>query len=221
MSLMRIAAGAVAVAAILGARPLVRAQAGSEKAGEKGHAPGIYLATRGDSGEQMVRIVGAQPHEVKNTGMAKMILSQGLLKGSTLVELGGPVADIRTSSTSPTFYFYFDTAAESQSADPLAALTQVMGGDAMPYGAKQAADFSLVHLTLTDGNRRANMGKIGSQGGKPKDSVDCVQERLDRGAYTLRPKKPLQPGEYAFFFVNSRPGMGGYTAWDFGVDAAK
>jgi hypothetical protein len=105
-------------------------------------------------------------------------------------------------------------------ADPTAfgQMNQMMSGDAMPQGAKTGADFQLVQLTLVSGNRQADMGKLGSQGGKLKNSIDCDQERVGSGYYRLRPKQSLKPGgEYAFFFQNSMMGAAG-TAWAFGVD---
>jgi hypothetical protein len=184
------------------------------------HAPGIYLAAPGkDGAEEQTRLVGARPHEVKTTGLGKMILTQGLLKGSMVYELAGETADVRTAAISPAFYFYFDTA--QAGSDPMAMMSQMMSGDGMPSGAKTAADFSLIRLTLTNGNRHANMGKLGSSG-KPKDTVECTQERLAQGAYRLQPKNPLPPGEYAFVFTNSMgPGGGSMSMWDFGVDIAK
>ena len=102
-------------------------------------------------------------------------------------------------------------------------MSQMMSGDSMPPGAKTGADFQLVQLTLASGNRQADMGKIGSQGGKLKNSIDCEQERVASGYYRLRPKQALKAGgEYAFFFQNSMMGAGGSgQAWAFGVDAGK
>lgn len=212
----------VLAGAMISALSAVTAQSPDQQAAAK-HPAGIYIVDSGaGSSENLVRIVGARPQEMKTTGMGKMMLTGGLLKGAMVVVLAGPTADVRVAAASPTFYFYFDSAPASPSADPMAAFSQMMGGDAMPPGAKTAADFTLVRLSLTNEGRQANLGKVGASGSKPKDSVACVQERLAQGAYRLRPKEPLQPGEYAFFFGNSMgPAAGGMTAWDFGVDAAK
>ncbi len=214
MSIKHTTVAAVVAGAILYALPVARA---GEPGGD--HAPGIYLAAPGkDGAEAQIRIVGAMPHEVKTTGLGKMMLTQGLVKGSTVYELAGETADVRSASTSPTFYFYFG--AGQSSSDPMAMMSQMMGGDVMPAGAKTAADFSMVHLTLADGNRQANMGKVGGSG-KPKDPIDCTEERLAQGEYRLQPKSPLVPGEYAFVFTNSMGAAGGMTVWDFGIDAGK
>jgi hypothetical protein len=188
-------------------------------------APGIYVATPGTSGgDELVRIPGARPEQVKTQGIGKMILSQGLLKPSMMVALAGPIADVRITTSSPVFVV---SLAESSSPSPSAPpadprtfgqMNQMMSGDAMPQGAKTGADFQLVQFTLVSGNRQADMGKVGSQGGKLKNSIDCDQERLGSGYYRLRPKQSLKPGgEYAFFFQNSMMGAVG-SAWAFGVD---
>jgi hypothetical protein len=218
MSMTRTSTAVVLASAVSVALPLAAARPAAGE--DTKHAPGIYVVTRGtDGAEEQVRLVGARPHEVKNTGLAKMMLSQGLLKGSTLVELAGTTADLHVSTSSPTFYFYFDAGSAQQGMDPMAALGQMMGGDGMPMGAKTAADFSLVHLTLSHDNRQANMGKTGST--QPKDVIECTEERLAQGVYKLQPKGELKPGEYAFFFTNSMPGAGMMQAWDFSVDATQ
>ena len=206
----------------LSAASAARLPADDEKAKP---APGIYVSTSGKSGgDQLVRIPGARPEQVKTKGIGKMILTQGLIKGSMMVALAGPVADTRITTTSPVFVVSLqEQQAPSPSAPPdFSGLTQMMSGDTMPMGAHTGADFQLVELTVTADNRQADMGKLGSQGGKLKNAVDCEQERLASGYYRLRPRQALKPGaEYAFFFQNSMQGSGTGTAWAFGVDAEK
>jgi hypothetical protein len=217
---------AVAGAGLLGTKS-ARLQA-DEKARP---APGIYVSMPGKSGgDDLVRLPGAHPEQVKTQGIGKMILTQGLVKASMMVALAGPIADFRIKDVSPTFVVSLaDSSSPSPSApppaDPNAALSQMstmMSGDVMPPGAKTGADFQLVQLTLVSGNRQADMGKLGSQGGRLKNSVDCDQERVGSGYYRLRPKQPLKAGgEYAFFFQNSMSMGNTGTAWAFGVDAGK
>lgn len=64
------------------------------------------------------------------------------------------------------------------------------------------------------------MGKVGTTS-KPKGAVECTQERLAQGAYRLQPKSPLEPGEYAFVFMNAMGAAGRMTMGDFGLDAPK
>ncbi|MGE5244071.1 MAG: hypothetical protein ACM3SQ_07580 [Betaproteobacteria bacterium] len=179
------------------------------------HQPGIYLATPGASGETLVRLRGSTP-DFKTKGMMKMMLTQGLSRGSFEADLAGPVADIRTPAGAVTFYFYFDPDAGQPNAsmDPIAAMS-AMSGDAMPPQARSAGDFALIELKTSDDKRIADMGKMGST--RPKNAVAVTVERLAQGAYKLQPKEPLRPGEYAFCFV-SGTGPGG-VLWDFGVDA--
>jgi hypothetical protein len=193
-------------------------------------APGIYLSAPGKSGgDELVRIPGARPEQVKTQGIGKMMLTQGLMKASLMVALAGPIADLRITNASPVFVVSLlesASPASPPSTDPNAVLgqfNQTMSGDTMPPGAKTGSDFQLVLLTLVSGNRQADMGKVGSQGGKLKNSIDCDQERVAAGYYRLRPKQALKAGgEYAFFYQTSM-GMGGNsgTAWAFGVDAGK
>jgi len=92
----------------------------------------------------------------------------------------------------------------------------------MPPGARTGADFTLVRLTVANNNRQADLGKLGSSGGKPKNSIECAEERVSQGVYRMRPKETLTPGEYAFFFSNSSgAASGAQGAWAFGIDAGK
>jgi hypothetical protein len=195
-------------------------------------APGIYVTMTGKSGgDELTRIPGAHPEQVKTQGLGKMILTQGLMKASMMVALAGPVADLRLTNTSPVFVVSLPESAPPPTPgapppDPatmlsqMSQMNQMMSGDTMPAGAKTGADFQLVQLTIASGNRQADMGKVGSQGGKLKNSIDCDQERVASGYYRLHPKQPLKAGgEYAFFFQNSASAGAGGSAWAFGVDA--
>jgi hypothetical protein len=187
-------------------------------------AAGIYISTPGKSGASaLVRIPGAMPQQVKTKGIGKMILTQGLLKPSMMTQLAGPIADFRIATSSPLFYVSLNAQTKTPSAsDPFAGFSGMMGGDVMPPGARTGADFSLVRLTVTSDARQADLGKVGSSGGKLKNSIECAEERVAQGEYQLRPKEPLQPGEYAFFFAGSMGAASSAgTAWPFGVDAAK
>jgi hypothetical protein len=187
-------------------------------------APGVYFEEAGKSGSAaLTRIPGGRPEQVKTKGLMKMIATQGLAKASTVVALAGTIADVRTAETAPVFIISLPEAPGSTAmpADPLAAYSQMMSGDAMPPGARTGADFQLVQLTVTADSRQAELGKVGSQGGKMKNSVDMSEERVMQGEYRLRPKQALKPGEYAFFVQNGGVNGAAATAWAFGVDAKK
>jgi len=219
----------VATAGLLGTRSRLHAD------DEAKPAPGIYVTMAGKSGgDELTRIPGAHPEQVKTQGLGKMILTQGLMKASMMVALAGPIADLRITNTSPVFVVSLPESTPPPTPgappppppDPAAMLSQMsqmnqmMSGDTMPSGAKTAADFQLVQLTVSSGNRQADMGKLGSQGGKLKNSIDCDQERVGSGYYRVHPKQPLKAGaEYAFFFQNSANAGAGGSAWAFGVDA--
>ena len=220
------------IAVVLSAGAGVLAQDGkaSESAPAK-QKPGIYVAVSGKSGgEALTKLSGSRPKEVKQSGMLKMVLTQGISKGSFRAELGGPISDVRVASA-PKFYFYFATADDKdkakQSDDPMAAAMAMMnqgGADTLPADAKTAGDFTLVRFTLNkSNNREAEVGKMSATGSSDsKDAVACTSERLAQGQYVLTPKEPLKPGEYAFYF-SSNGGAGGggastTTMWDFGID---
>ena len=170
----------VAVAGLLGTRGRLRADDTAKP------APGIYVMTTGKSGgDELLRIPGARPEQVKTQGLGKMMLTQGLMKASTIVAFAGPIADFRIANTSPVFVVSLPENTPAPSAPPSAPpdpttaysqMSQMMSGDQMPTGAKTGADFQLVQLTLVSGNRQADMGKVGSQGGKLKNSIECDQD---------------------------------------------
>jgi hypothetical protein len=200
---------------------------GSESAPAK-QKPGIYLAAPGKGGaEALTKLSGSRPKEVKQTGMLKMVLSQGIAKGSFRAELGGPISDVRVTGA-PKFYFYFETAADKDAKakpdDPMAAAMAMMGqggADSLPADAKTAGDFTLVRFTLNKaGNREAEVGKMSAGGtSESRDAITCTSERLASGQYVLTPKEPLKPGEYAFYYAAAASGGAGTTTmWDFGID---
>lgn len=216
------------LAVVLGTGAMVLAQDG--KAAESAPAkqkPGIYVAAPGKGGaEALTKLVGGRPKEVKQSGMLKMVLTQGISKGSFRAELGGPISDVRVTG-SPKFYFYFETAADKDKAkpdDPMAAAMAAMGnmgGDSLPADAKTAGDFTLVKFTLNkSNNREAEVGKMSAGGtSESRDAVTCTSERLAQGQYVLTPKEPLKPGEYAFYYAAAAGGGAGTTTmWDFGID---
>jgi hypothetical protein len=216
------------IAVVLGAGAGVLAQ-GSESAPAK-QKPGIYVAAPGKGGaDALTKLSGSRPKEVKQTGMLKMVLSQGIAKGSFRAELGGPISDVRVAGAAK-FYFYFATADDKDKAkssdDPMAAAMAMMnqgGTDSLPADAKTAGDFTLVRFTLNkSNNREAEVGKMSATGSsESRDAIACTSERLAQGQYVLTPKEPLKPGEYAFYFSSNAGGGGGAattTMWDFGID---
>ena len=218
------------IAVVLSAGAAVLAQ-GSESAPAK-QKPGIYVAAPGKGGaETLTKLSGSRPKEVKSSGMLKMVLSQGIAKGSFRAELGGPISDVRITG-SPKFYFYFATADDKDkekakaSDDPMAAAMAMMnqgGADSLPPDAKTAGEFTLVRFTLNkSNNREAEVGKMAATGtSESRDAIACTSERLAQGQYVLTSKEPLKPGEDAFYYASAGSGGGGAGTtimWDFGID---
>lgn len=174
------------------------------------HDPGIYVAAQNAGGqEELTRLHSGHTQNMQTHGVGKSMLTQGITKPTMSIDLSGKSAEVRTSTT-PVFYFYVDT--RPPSSDPSAGFAQMMGGDSMPMGVKDPNDFALVPTSVTEDGRHIDLGKMGSK--KPKDAVDMVVERLEPGAFRLKPKKPLLPGEYAFVFAGGMANQ----AWEVGVD---
>lgn len=86
-------------------------------------------------------------------------------------------------------------------------------------------------MTSKSSGRQLIVGEAGvfggSSGARSKDTEDIKIDRIAGGIYRVRPLRPLEPGEYCFFYaggVNSLgaggPQMGGAAAgrlFDFGI----
>jgi hypothetical protein len=93
-------------------------------------------------------------------------------------------------------------------------------GEGMPYGSTNAAEFVLVRLK-TAGDSRLLVTPQGDQGGHaeiPKEAVPLNVEASGPRAFSVHPKTPLTPGEYAFYWNSGGRGFGGQI-WDFGIDS--
>jgi hypothetical protein len=94
-------------------------------------------------------------------------------------------------------------------------MASMNGGDgSIPSMAKGPQDFALVKLTVANEGREAQFGSPGAS--HAKDAVDFTVEKLVPGAFRVKPRHPLAPGEYAFYMRMGNAPMG--QAWDFGVD---
>jgi hypothetical protein len=187
-------------------------------------SPGIYLEKPGPIGDDArVKLHAVIVQQVKQTGLAKMMVSQGFAKGGMVGVIGGASASVRAPGGDIAFYFSLDPQAGSRSRQmSMEEAMKMMDGDSMPPNVRSAEEFVLLHMTPKDDTRQAQLGTVGGIGGrgggmgKSKDAVPCSVEKLGDGAFRVRPKEPLAPGEYAFTLTAQ--GQGGQL-WDFGVDA--
>jgi len=183
----------------------------------QGQAPpqsGIYVEA--GAGQAEVRLPGAALEDLKATGMGKSMLTMGLSKPKMKAAISGVKADTRVTGD-VTFRFQF--AQRGGAATPemsMADMMAMMGGDGgIPSMVKGPQDIILVKLSVGDERRDVELGTAG--GGRPKDAVQFTAERIGAGAFRVKPKEPLAPGEYVFYAHQNGQPMG--AAWDFGVDA--
>lgn len=62
------------------------------------------------------------------------------------------------------------------------------------------------------------VGVTSTQGVRAKDRVDVEAERDANGYYRVRPRRPLEPGEYGFIRTFGMRGATSGSVYDFGVD---
>lgn len=127
-----------------------------------------------------------------------------------------PTANQRVQTTTPTFYFFFENRG--------AGLSNT-GGTFVGYmnSASSPNEFALARLKVSTDERQITVAKdstIKDRVGIPsKDTIDVVFKKLRPGVYEVRPRNPLTPGEYCFFYQGGAADTGGVgKLFDFGVD---
>ena len=204
----------IRIASVVSIIAMTGALGGIAHAQEKTAPPsGIFVEAAGGGTE--VRLPSTR-FEIKTTGVGKSMATMGLSKPQMQGAFAGPKAYTRIAGDA-TFRFQIDQkpAGASQNMSPQDMMAMMSGGDGgIPPMAKGPQDFALVKLTVADENREAHFGSAGAS--HPKDAVDVTVENLGPGAFRVKPKHPLEPGEYAFYVRMGNSPMG--QAWDFGVD---
>jgi hypothetical protein len=177
--------------------------------------PSSGIFVQSGAGQAEVRLPSTR-FEIKTSGVGKSMATMGLAKPQMQGAFAGPKAYTRIAGDA-TFRFQIDQkpAGASQNMSPQEMMAMMNGGDGgIPPTAKGPQDFALVKLTVVDENREAHFGSAGAS--HPKDAVDVTVENLGPGAFRVKPRHPLEPGEYAFYVRMGNSPMG--QAWDFGVD---
>ncbi len=181
-------------------------------------SPGLYLDVPGNtSDDARVKLRGVMVTNVRQKGTWKMVVSQGFAGTAVVGSINGAHASVRAPSGDVTFYLYLDTHATPSNQMSMTDAMNMMNGEGIPANVRSADDFVLLHLTVKDNGREAQVGTSGRGGmsNKSKDAVPCTVEKLGDGAFRVKPSTPLAPGEYAF----STMGQGNASElWDFGVD---
>ncbi len=204
-----------AAIAVAGALPLVA------RAQQPTAAPtGIFVEP--GAGQNEVRLPSSR-FDIRESGVGKSMATMGLTKPQTHGALAGAKASTRVAADASFRFQLPDQEAGGhqnlQNMSPADAMQQMMGmmngGDgSIPSMAKGPNDFALVRLAVANENREANFGAAGAS--RPKDAVDVTVENVGPHAFRVKPRHPLEPGEYAFYVRMGNAPMG--PAWDFGVD---
>jgi hypothetical protein len=184
---------------------------------QKAPSSGIYVEAAGSQSE--VRLPSAR-FDIRETGIGKSMATMGFTKPQMHGVLNSPTATTRVAPDA-TFRIQLSQppATPPQNMSPQEAVASMMGmmngGDgSIPSTAKGPNDFALVKLTAASDSREANFGAAGAT--RPKDEVDVTFETLGQGAFRVKPRHPLAPGEYALYVRMGNSPAG--PAYDFGVD---
>ena len=155
---------------------------------------GIYLLTGG----QLTRIEFNVSGQTKTDGFLASALTYGIAKISTKVVLQGANARVRTNDPNPTFYFILTDGR---------ARSTVSSFDDQNSGPSSPNDFSLIRMERKKASREARTGSAnvgGVQSGVvSKDRLDFSYDEVRSGIFTVKPSKPLAPGEYTFVMIGS------------------
>ncbi len=141
-------------------------------------------------------------------------VTYGIKKAKEKAVIPGARAVVRTTDTSPVFYFYFD--------DKAAGLGKgLFGGNV-----SNPNQFALIKLDVNKSNRETTIAEFGafgaSQGTSTKAMTTFKSERIRNGLYKVVPSAPLQQGEYCFLASFGAGAFGAGAAgaidiFDFGV----
>lgn len=180
--------------------------------------PGIYWDKGHDGAHNLIALEPTVFSQAKSGGFLTSALTYGIKKINWKAVSRGSAAGMKVTETSPTFYFYFE------SKGGLSA-----GGFAgWLAGATSPNEFVLARMTSKARERELIVAEFGALGGnsgaRSKDTIDIEIERLSAGVYRVKPSRPLEPGEYCFFYAGGigtlgmpGGGPGGGKLFDFGI----
>jgi len=177
------------------------------------HDAGIYWRPKEKRDKQMVALEPSVYSQGKSGGMFTSAMTYGIAKAKWKAVVRGDRSNLRTSESTPEFWFYFEEKSHglSQSAGYFTA-------------ASSPNEFILAKMEQKDKDRELIVSEFGafraSAGTRSKDVMDFDFEKVAPGVYKVTPKSPLKPGEYCFFYAGTNMGMGmtGGKLFDFGID---
>lgn len=178
--------------------------------------PGIYWDKGRDGGHNLVALEPTVFSQGKTGGVFAAAMTYGLAKAKMKAITRGSAANLHIAESEPTFYFYFENKASG--------LANTGGFAGWLAGATSPNEFVLARMTSKPKERELIVGEFGTFGGssgtRSKDTIDIKIDRLSGGVYRVTALKPLEPGEYCFFYAgggSALAGAGTGKLFDFGV----
>ena len=169
---------------------------------------GIFLIGPGGA---MTPVPGSMSQDTKASGIGKSIATQGFMKPTMTARHSGATSDLVVTEPQPSFLFrFYDQARASQMAqqDPMAYMAAMQGaGGGAPLMGKDAKEYTLAKLTV-DGDAR-----VASSKGMERFKFEI--QKKSALEFEVHVIKPLEPGEYAFFW--SSGGAAPSQIWAFTV----
>jgi hypothetical protein len=160
------------------------------------HPLGIYMLSEG----RLVRIDFNVSGQTKTGGMLGTMMTGGIAHTSLSIVIQGDSARVQTADRQPTFYFYLARDDGNERAFQ-------SGFESVATNPSSPNEFSLIRLIKKNGNREARVGRFNIGGMKSgvmdKTRVDFQYDEVRPGAYSVRPKVALEPGEYGFVMIGA------------------
>jgi|GEM_PF-1917663 len=178
------------------------------------HSSGIYLYTTDREGKSRMVLLERAAYQGTKVGVLGYALTSGIKKAKSRAMIPGVRSNIRSTSSSPVFYFYFEEKAG--------------GFGRSGFGATMSNpnQFALLKLEVRKSNRETVIAEVGitgaSSGTDAKNMIPFKSERIRDGVFRVTPAAPLQAGEYCFLASLFGAGMGAGAAgavdiFDFGI----
>lgn len=166
-------------------------------------APGIYLDFGTDDDHDLRQIRPTTASGGKVTGNGSI-----LFPFTAKLGMAGPAARTTPPTSSPDFYFYFETS-DARVSD---------FGVSPTIAAQSPSEFTLVKFKVKNGQREMVVGKANmfnsTIGIDSKNAIPFSIEEIGDSIFKATPQSELAPGEYGFIL---RAGGDSYRIFDFSI----
>lgn len=170
------------------------------------HPAGVYLLQGEAEAPRMQRIDATMSNQAKTGGFLGYALTGGIASMSVKASIQNPTARVKTTQSTPIFYFFFD-----ESNPGVQSTSAWAAGSAATVTAP--SEFTLIQLMIKKDRREARVGSMNIGGAKTgvmdKDRLTFDYSLVRPGVYKVVPVKPLDRGEYGFIFSIAGGGSGG------------